>query len=139
MIEKPNKASAARPTTARPPAGPSVGLATPRMWRWLAITIVVLSLAAAFRYLVVEPRSMGFACSETPTPWWCAPREWVIMLHLNNVWGAVALASGILALFFRQNWALPVALVTGLAGMMLYDTSLSAIGFLFALMRMLRN
>ncbi|MFC5417443.1 hypothetical protein ACFPL7_21660 [Dongia soli] len=109
------------------------------MWRWLAATILVLGLAAVFRYLVVEPRSMGFACSETPTPWWCGPREWVIMLHLNNVWGAVALASGILALFFRQNWALPVALVTGLAGMVLYDTGLSAIGFLFALLRMLRS
>ena len=37
--------------------------------------LAVLILAAIFRYLVVEPRAMGFACSETPQPWWCAPRE----------------------------------------------------------------
>jgi hypothetical protein len=109
------------------------------MWRWLAVTLLVLGAAAAFRYLVVEPREMGFACSETPTPAWCGPREWVIMLHPHNVWGIVAAASGVLALFFRQNWAVPLALVTGLAGMVLYDTSLSAIGFLFALLQLLRR
>jgi hypothetical protein len=109
-----------------------------RITRWLVLGAVVLGLAAIFRYLVVEPRMMGFACSETPQPWWCAPREIVIQAHLKNVWGIVAAGSGILALALRQNWATPIAIITGLAGIVLYDTSLASFGFLLGLLRLLR-
>lgn len=126
-----------------PPANPVLralkGWSPARILRWLVLALAVLGAAAWFRYGVVEPRSMGFACSETPTPWWCAPREAVIMLHLNNVWGIVAIVAGALALFLRQTWAVPVAIVTGLAGMVLYDTSLASAGFLLALLRLLRS
>jgi hypothetical protein len=109
-----------------------------RIIRWLVLGAVILGLAAVFRYLVVEPRSMGFACSETPQPWWCEPREIVIQAHLKNVWGFVAAGAGIIALALRQNWAAPIAIVTGLAGIVLYDTSLASLGFLLGLLRLLR-
>lgn len=110
-----------------------------RILGWAVLALLILVAAAVFRYAVVEPRSMGFACSETPTPAWCAPREWVITLHLKNVWGIVAVVFGALALFLRQNWAVPIAMIAGLAGMVLYDTSLASAGFLFALLRLLRS
>jgi hypothetical protein len=122
------------------PVVPSRAVAWPvsRIIRWLVLGAVILGLAAIFRYLVVEPRSMGFACSETPQPWWCGPREIVIQAHLKNVWGFVAAGTGIIALALRQNWAAPIAIVTGLAGIVLYDTSLASLGFLLGLLRLLR-
>jgi hypothetical protein len=125
------------------PAGPVLrapkGWSGPRIATWLILALAVLGAAAWFRYVVVEPRSMGFACSEMPTPSWCAPREWIIQLHLNNVWGIAALAFGALALFLRQNWAVPAGIIAGLAGMVLYDTSLASAGFLLALLRLVRS
>jgi hypothetical protein len=106
---------------------------------WVVLGLVVLGLAAVFRYAVVEPREMGFACSETPQPWWCSPREYIIQAHLKNIWGIVAAVSGTLALLLRQNWATPIAIVTGLAGIVLYDTSLASFGFLLGFLRLLRS
>lgn len=110
-----------------------------RLARWLVLGAMVLGLAAIFRYLVVEPRMMGFACSETPQPWWCAPREIIIQAHLKNVWGFVAAGFGIVAVLLRQNWAMTIAIITGLAGIVLYDTSLASFGFLLGLLRLLRS
>lgn len=124
---------------------PSAIPASGRRWNgqriagWLIAGIVVLGLAAVFRYAVVEPREMGFACSETPQPWWCSPREYIIQAHLKNVWGIVAAVSGALALLLRQNWATPIAIVAGLAGIVLYDTSLASLGFLLGFLRLLRS
>jgi hypothetical protein len=110
-----------------------------RIVGWIITGLLVIALAAIFRYLVVEPRAMGFACSETPQPWWCAPREIVIQAHLKNVWGWVAAISGLVALLLRQRWAAPIAIITGLAGIVLYDTSLASFGFLLGLLRLLRS
>lgn len=110
-----------------------------RIVRWIVTAILVIGLASAFRYLVVEPRMMGFACSETPQPWWCAPREIIIQAHLKNVWGGAALISGIIALVLRQKWAATAAVITGLIGIVLYDTSLAGLGFLLGFLRLLRS
>jgi hypothetical protein len=110
-----------------------------RIAGWIITGLLVIALAAIFRYLVVEPRAMGFACSETPQPWWCAPREIVIQAHLKNVWGWVAAISGLVALLLRQRWAAPIAIIAGLAGIVLYDTSLASLGFLLGLLRLLRS
>jgi hypothetical protein len=110
-----------------------------RIAGWIIAGLLVLGLAAVFRYLVVEPRAMGFACSETPQPWWCGPREIIIQAHLKNLWGWVAAISGIVALLLRQKWAAPIAVICGLAGIVLYDTSLASLGFLLGLLRLLRD
>lgn len=110
-----------------------------RILGWVIAGLVVLGLAALFRYAVVEPREMGFACSEVPQPWWCGPREIIIQAHLKNLWGIVAVISGAVALLLRQNWAMLIAIVTGLAGIVLYDTSLASLGFLLGFLRLLRS
>jgi hypothetical protein len=126
-------------TTHSAPAPAGKRWSTGRIVGWIVTALLVLALAAAFRYLVVEPRAMGFACSETPQPWWCAPREIIIQAHLKNVWGWVAAISGIVALLLRQKWAASIAVITGLAGIVLYDTSLASFGFLLGLLRLLRS
>ena len=120
-------------------ASAGTGWSKGRIARWIVTGLAVLILAAIFRYLVVEPRAMGFACSETPQPWWCAPREIIIQAHLKNVWGWVAAISGLIALLLRQRWAAPIAIIAGLAGIVLYDTSLAGLGFLLGLLRLLRS
>jgi len=117
----------------------SRGWTRQRIAGWLIVALVVIGLAAVFRYAVVEPREMGFACSETPQPWWCSLREYIIQAHLKNVWGIVAAVSGALALLLRQRWATPIAIVTGLTGIVLYDTSLASLGFLLGFLRLLRS
>ena len=125
-----------------PPSAPATtarGWSSGRIAGWIVLALVVLGLAAVFRYLVVEPREMGFACSATPQPWWCGPREIIIQAHLKNVWGWVAAISGLVALLLRQKWAAPIAVICGLAGIVLYDTSLASLGLLLGLLRLLRS
>src|SRR6185369_6714842 len=110
-----------------------------RILGWVVTALIVLGLAAVFRYLVVEPREMGFACSETPQPLWCGPREIIIQAHLKNVWGFVAAISGLIALTLRWRIATVLAVICGLAGIVLYDTSLASFGFLLGLLRLLRS
>jgi hypothetical protein len=105
----------------------------------LAVGAVALSLGLAGRYLWIEPREMGLACADLPTPWWCAPRVAAVQVHQWNGWGLTALIAGLIALFFRVYWLALVALAAGLIGLVLYNAGLAAVGLLAALLLILRR
>ena len=108
-------------------------------WKtWLVFGAVVLGAAFAARYLWIEPSTMGLACAALPPPQWCGWREQAILVHQANGWGLAALAGGIAAVIFRWRWTVALGLAAGLAGLVLYNAGLAAVGLLLALLRLLR-
>ncbi|MES1151035.1 MAG: hypothetical protein ABUL54_04000 [Dongia sp.] len=129
------------------PTGPQSTPALPaprRFFRaaWLAPLIVgalALALGLVARYLWIEPREMGLACADIPTPWWCGPRVAAVYVHQYNGWGLAALAAGLIALFSRAYWLALVGLAAGLMGLVLYNAGLAAVGLLAALLVIVRR
>jgi len=107
-------------------------------WRLFLAGLLALCAALAARYLLIESRSVGLVCIETTRPWWCVFREGVVLIHIYNGWGIAALVGGIGALFFRRRWALLLGLTAGPMGLVLYNTSLAALGLLLSLLRLVR-
>lgn len=107
---------------------------------FLLAAAVVLTLAAAlaFRLGVIEPRAAGFACLESAAPWWCAPREAVIRIAQTGVLGWLSLGAGVLALLLRRPWPGAIALLSGAAGLALYDAGTSAVGVVLGLIAVSR-
>lgn len=109
---------------------------------WLVPVIVgalALTLGLVMRYLWIEPREMGLACADIPTPWWCGPRVAAVQVHQWNGWGLTALVAGLAALFFRVYWLALIAMAAGLMGLVLYNAGLAAVGLLAALLLIVRR
>jgi hypothetical protein len=108
-------------------------------WKsWLVFGGIVLGAAFAARYLWIEPSTMGLACATLPPPQWCNWREQAILIHQANGWGLAALAGGIATIILRWRWTVALGLAAGLAGLVLYNAGLAAVGLLLALLRLLR-
>lgn len=103
------------------------------------VAVVVLAVAMAVRFLLIEPRDMGLACVEAERPWWCSPRDLLVMISVNEVWGLTALGAGAVALVFRSREPAWLAFGTGLAGLLLYNAGTAAAGFLLGVIALLRR
>jgi hypothetical protein len=105
---------------------------------WIASAAVLLALALAVRFLVVEPRGIGIACLGAPTPWWCGPRDIVVAISSGGGWGVASLGFGILALITGWRPLAVLACGLGLWGVVLYNAGAAAFGLLFGLLRLVR-
>jgi hypothetical protein len=105
---------------------------------WIASAVVVLALALAVRFLVIEPRGIGIACLGEPTPWWCGPRDLLVVISRGGGWGMASLGVGILALITGWRPLAVLACVLGLWGVVLYNAGAAAFGLLFGLLRLVR-
>ncbi|MES1989610.1 MAG: hypothetical protein V4441_01505 [Pseudomonadota bacterium] len=109
-----------------------------RIALWVGVGLASLGAAIALRYLVIEPHDIGFACADTVTPWWCTPRQGVVMMHLWKAWGWLGLGGGVLGLAFGWRWAVWLGYVMSLMGLVLYNADLAAIGLVLTCLRLPR-
>ena len=107
----------------------------------LLVALLVLAAAMVVRYALIEPRDMGLACVETVRPWWCGPRDLLVFFSLEEAWGLVALAAGLVGVAVRlPGRALAwLALAAGLVGLVLYNAGTAAAGLLLAIIGLLRR
>ena len=109
--------------------------------RYLAAAALVAVLAAALRFQLVEPQQIGILCGSAGAPWWCVPREAIVLAFHFEVIGALALALGTAAFFLdgpratRLAWA---ALPFAAAGLTLYNATWTAPAILLGLMAVVR-
>jgi hypothetical protein len=106
----------------------------PRLYRPTILQAVALAAVAAIaltygfvmRYVVIQNSMIGIGC-ESASNWLCTSRHATIVLFQQQLFGAVALAAALLN-FFRPRVALiAIALIAGGAGIVLYNTALSAL------------
>lgn len=102
--------------------------------RIFILAAVVLALAALTRYRVVEPQSVTLWCASGDAPWWCPLRGALSRLFYFEVFGYLALAAGVAAVFVRRRWLVVTAVASGAAGTFLYNADMAAPALLLGLM-----
>lgn len=95
----------------------------------LALAVAgVLALALAARLLMVEPRGAQLLCAGADPAWWCPLRSVLVEVFQWQVFGVVSLVSGLVGwVFGGRGWGV-TALLSGAAGLVLYNVALSAVG-----------
>jgi hypothetical protein len=109
--------------------------------RYVTAAAAVAALAAVLRFQLVEPQSIGILCSGAGAPWWCLPREAVVLAFHFEVMGALALALGVAAFFVDGPRSTRLAWVTlplAAPGLVLYNATWAAPAILLGLMAVVR-
>lgn len=109
-----------------------------RILIWIGAGVVTLAFAMCLRYLVIEPHDIGIACASADAPWWCAPRQAVVMMHIWNLWGWIGLGGGVFGLILGWRIAVQIGFVMSLMGLVLYNADFASIGFVLTCLRLPR-
>lgn len=92
-----------------------------------AIALVALCYGFYLRYQVIEQSAVGIACEGSGMNWLCANRRTAIALFTPQAFGIVALGAAGLNLLRPSVVFWAIALLAGGAGIVLYNTALSAL------------
>jgi hypothetical protein len=113
-----------------------------RIVGFLACAAAAAALASILRYQFIEPQALGVACGASAPPWWCAPREALILTFYHQVPGVLALAAAVFAFLVDGKWAAWVshaAMVVAAMGLYLYNATWAAPALLLTLMAAVRQ
>jgi hypothetical protein len=97
-----------------------------------------LAYGFATRYRLIEQSAVGIACEGGDASWLCANRRAAIALFTPQAFGIAALGAAVLNLLRPSVvfWAL--ALLAGGAGIVLYNTALSALAIALLILSLAR-
>lgn len=101
--------------------------------------VIVLLLAFAVRYWLVEPPAIAFYCEATPWQGGCGLRTAILRTFVNAELGWFALILGLIAALAGSLRLGSAALAVGLAGLVLYSYDPAAVGALFGLLAIVRG
>jgi hypothetical protein len=103
-------------------------------------TLALAALAYGFfmRYRVIEQSAVGIACQGGGANWLCASRRTAIALFTPQVFGIVALGAALLNLVRPSAVLWALALLSSGAGIVLYNTSLSALAVALLILSLAR-
>ena len=110
--------------------------------RFVALAALVVALAALARFQLIEPQNLGIACAAPRAPWWCVPREALVLPFHFGIPGLLAFLLGATGFFTEGAWAQRLAwtaMPLAAAGLILYNATWSAPGLLLALLVMARQ
>ena len=107
--------------------------------RFLAAAAAVMVIAVLARFQLIEPQAIGITCSAPNAPWWCLPREVLVLPFHFGVPGVIAFVLAAAGFFVDGPWgrrlawiAMPIAA----AGLILYNATWSAAAIVLALLVM---
>jgi len=110
--------------------------------RFLAAATGVMVLAVLVRFQLIEPQAIGITCSAPGAPWWCLPREALVLPFHFGVPGVIAFVLAAAGFFVDGPWgrrlawiAMPIAA----AGLILYNATWSAAAIVLALLTVVRR
>lgn len=104
----------------------------------LIAAMLALAAAAAIRYGVIQPPQLGWTCQAAGHPWWCTPREALILTLQAGALGWCGVAAGLVSLLGGGRAICALAVVCGAASLLLYGAGAGALGLLLGLLRALR-
>jgi hypothetical protein len=103
-----------------------------------AIALAALAYAFYLRYRVIEQSAIGIACSADGTGWLCASRRTAIALFTPQAFGIAALGVALLNLLRPSVVLWALALLAAGAGIVLYNTALSALAVAILILSLAR-
>ena len=92
-----------------------------------ALALAALGYGLIMRYRVIENSAVGIACEGGGANWLCANRRTAIALFTPQAFGLVALGAALLNLLRPSVVFWGLALFAGGAGIVLYNSALSAL------------
>lgn len=93
------------------------------------LVAAVFALAAAARYLLVQPPEVAHACEAAAASTWCTLRMLVIRSFATFGLGYAAMAATVLTLFTWSRLVAWAAAMIGAAGLILYCYEPAAVSF----------
>jgi hypothetical protein len=103
-----------------------------------AIVLAGLCYGFVMRYQVIEQSAVGISCQSDGVNWLCANRRTAIALFTPQVFGIVALGAALLNLLRPSVIFWGLALLAGGAGVVLYNTALSALALALLILSLAR-
>ena len=101
----------------------------PRDWVGLAVVGLATAGLLAYRANFIEPRAWGAICAAATPPVACLLRAGLLWMQQRYLWGAIALALGVLAFLARAPFAVRVAsVVAGIAAVANYNATWGMLG-----------
>jgi hypothetical protein len=100
-----------------------------RDWVGLAVVALATAVLLEYRAVYIEPRAWGAICAASAPPLACLPRDGLLWMQQHYLWGAIALALGLLAFLVRAPFAVRVvAVVAGIAAVANYNATWGMVG-----------
>lgn len=87
----------------------------------------------AFRELTIVPRAYGGICAAAHPPFICGPRQAVLWLQYERLFGLAALLAGLIGWALGRYWLAVAALAVGVAAVINYNATQGIIGAVFGL------
>lgn len=106
---------------------------------WLLLLFLSIGFGFYGRYGLIQSVSIGLLCQSSEPAWYCGIRHLLWQIGHLGGWSWAALLGGFLALLFGWRVAIALAIVSGGAGLGLYNAGPAAFGLLLALMRLVRR
>ncbi len=97
-------------------------------WACIALVAVIGGGAAAFRQLAIVPRATVGICAAANAPAFCAPRQAVLWLQYEQLFGWAALTLGVAAFIRGWRFAGALALGVGIAAVVNYNGTMGILG-----------
>jgi hypothetical protein len=96
----------------------------------LAIVAAATAGMLAVRFYLIEPQAVALACAADNVGWRCIVREFAVTGFISNAFGLTALIAGVIVTVVRWRALALVAIVSGIAGAVLYTFEFSGAGLL---------
>lgn len=106
--------------------------------RVIVAAALALASGAAIRYGIIEPPQLGWTCQTDGSPWWCMPREALIVSLQAGVLGWCGVVAGLASLLGGGRIVCGLAVICGAASLLLYGAGAGAVGLLLGLLRAFR-
>ena len=100
--------------------------------------LAALTYGFLMRYQVIEQSAVGIACAADGTGWLCASRRTAIALFTPEAFGIAALGVALLNLLRPSVVLWALALLAAGAGIVLYNTALSALAVALLILSLAR-
>ena len=105
----------------------------------LLFAAVLAGLMFAVRVLLIEPDEVALACTQLPRLWHCQLRDLLIQGFVRNLYGYVSVLAMVIGWLSGLRVFSVLAMMAGVAGVVLYDFDLAAVGLLLAALQLMRT
>ena len=107
----------------------------------LLFAAALAGIAAAIRYLLIEPDEMGARCTveRMTASGLCRLRGWAIQGFARHLYGPISLATAVLGWIGDSAYLAVLAMIVGMCGVVLYDFDIAAVGLLLGALLLVRG
>lgn len=110
-----------------------------RVIKVMLFAAVLAAVMQCIRLLLVEPDEMARACLLNPQQWHCQLRTLAIQGFVRHLYGPVSLIAALLAWLGGIRLFAMLAMLAGMAGVVLYDFDLAALGLMLGALLLVRD